>query len=641
MRLRIRLQATWLCWPLAVALMVAGCSAADSAASQGDKDDTASATDSVGAADGAADPDSAVGDGSAELADVPGDATTGKDGGIADVADAGQPDAGTIDGGPADAGPMDVGPADVPPVKVCSTGDSKCSGAQLATCGVYEDGWIISSCFPGMTCAEKAGKGICTPVSNNLIIAFDTSGSMSGKVPGCNKGTPSWPDCDPNKGCSRMDVSKVTFTKALAKIDDKVTRMALLRFPQKLNFKKTGNCTTGYYAGQSILSGETKPGPKDAEFVNESSAWFWETLNETLCVPFPKDGLAKTKENILKWMDGKEAGGKVGACAASSSITCNPAPGCAGTCCPGNECWDHTDPELRPTGGTPIGKTLFYVGEYLKNRVVIDGKSCKVTADCANVNYECQQEGKLCPDATAGCTKGKCVDPARSCRDTIVVLFTDGGQGNSNTFFAPWMQAKRLGFGLGCQTDDDCVGGAVCAELEGAVPVQKDCRRPVTPSDFYCSNTMKPCDPGAAAGTDAHCTKQCVRDPVSYKYNGSFGGKCNGVDDCAAGETCAIPKNSGLPDKHCITAQFYAAPLTADAKNMADNVLRSPDGKPFGVRLFVVDISGASSLANSMSLALAGNGKLLGTDASDPDNFLSTLNQVFDIKNLKVCGTTN
>ena len=41
-----------------------------------------------------------------------------------------------------------------------------------------------------------------------------------------------------------------------------------------------------------------------------------------------------------------------------------------------------------------------------------------------------------------------------------------------------------------------------------------------------------------------------------------------------------------------------------------------------------------------MSLALAGNGKLLGADASDPDNFLKALDKAFDFKNLKVCGAT-
>ena len=346
----MRVQTTTAKWALGLLLFAAACGTQEN-----DQTTPTAKADIV--------EDGQVADGG-ELADGVGDTTAAGDIKGVDldanstIEDAGtEPvDSGAADAGQADAGPPDAGEQDVPAVKVCNVGETKCAGAQLATCGVYEDGWIVSSCFPGLTCAAKDGKGMCVPVSNNLIIAFDTSGSMSSKVPGCTKGLPSWPSCNPNQGCSRMDVSKVTFTKALAKIDDQVTRMALLRFPQKLNFKKTNpSCTSGYYQGQSIISGETNPGPKGEEFVDESSKWYWQTVNETLCVPFPKDGQAKTKQQILKWMDGTESGGVVGSCASSSSITCNPAPGCSGTCCPGNQCWDSKDPEFRPTGGTPIG----------------------------------------------------------------------------------------------------------------------------------------------------------------------------------------------------------------------------------------------------------------------------------------------
>ena len=640
----MRLKQTWARWSPALLLLTVACGAEQDKAAVTDPVDTTLAADDAGAADGAGGITDVTEDGASATKDAGPETTALVDAG---TPDAGPPDAGPPDAGDPDGGEPDVAEPDVPPVKVCNKAETKCSGAQLATCGVYEDGWIVSNCYPGYTCSDKNGTGVCVPVSNNLIIAFDTSGSMSTTVPGCSKGLPGWPTCDPLKGCSRMDVSKVTFSKALAKIDDKVTRMALLRFPQKLNFKITSpKCTTGYYVGQSTLSGEASPGPKDAQSVDAGSKWFWESLNETLCVPFPKDGMAKTKQDILKWMDGMEAGSVVGTCSMAGS-QCKPLAGCAGSCCPAAtganaQCWNHTNPELRATGGTPIGKTLFYLGEYLRNQVVIDGMSCKTTAECANVNYECRQDGMVCADAATGCTKGKCIDPARSCRDTIVVLFTDGGQGNSNNFFAPWMQAKRLGFGLGCQTDADCVGGAVCKELKGAVPGQKHCRRPVTPSDWYCSSTMAPCIP-SKPGEASDCDKECIRDPMSYTYQNAYNDKvvCSSASECASGETCAVPKGSGLTDKHCTSPQYWAAPLTADAIQPQDNVLRSPDGKPFGVRLYVVDISGAKSLANSMSLALAGNGKLLGTDAADPDNFLSTLNKIFDIKNLKICGTTN
>ena len=83
--------------------------------------------------------------------------------------------------------------------------------------------------------------------------------------------------------------------------------------------------------------------------------------------------------------------------------------------------------------------------------------------------------------------------------------------------------------------------------------------------------------------------------------------------------------------------------LTAKATNDQDNVLRSFDGKPFQVRVIIVDISGdvsANAVKGSASIAIAGAGKLLGADASDPQAMITTLNSAFDIKHKKVCGIT-
>ena len=572
-------------------------------ASSGGADDTGGAL-----ADSAATDDS--GAATSDTGTVLNDTSSPEDTGAV-TADAG---ATAEDSGAPDAGPQDVPPVDVGPV--CKFGEVKCEGAKLATCGVQEDGWIISNCFPGTTCSE----GKCVPVKNNLIVVFDSSGSMTAKValncycgsdctkpehkdkkkcsdflckPGqggctlknCNTNGV-WPACDPYDGCSRMNVSKLVFSAALDKIDASTTRMALFRFPQKI--KKTGSsCTSGYYSGAGYVSGEISPGPKDAQFVDDGSAWFWTSVNETMCVDFPPDDQFPTKQKMKKWLDGSEAMQAQGTCPNPSSI-CKPVAGCAGACCT-NTCYVHTDPELRPTGGTPIGKTLFYVGEYLRNRVVIDGKKCYKDADCDNVNYQCKS--------------GVCKDPARSCRDTVVVLFTDGGQSNSPTqYFSPWNQAKRLGMGLACQTDDDCVGGSKCKTLliNGA-DKGKYCQSAFSESggiDTFCTKSNKPCLLNAEPEKDKelYCEPpgQCVRHP-----------------------------------------QYL---LEAKASDMKNNVLRSPDGKPFGVRVHVVDISAQPNLTNSMNVAMAGNGKLLGADAADPDTFLASLNAVFDIKNLKVCG---
>ena len=378
-------------------------------------------------------------------------------------------DAGADDLG-VEAGAADSAPLDVPPAKVCTAAETKCLGVKLGTCGPYEDGWIESFCNPGMACETTDGKAKCVPLSNNLIIAFDTSGSMLKKVPNCSKGIDSWPTCNPNMGCSRMDASKVNFAKALATIDETLTRMAMFRFPQ--HYKPDlpdPNCATGFYKGQDKLSGESIPGPENAQHVDPppASPWFWQSLDETLCVPFPGAVTKTSKAAMLTWMNG--TGGK-------------------------------NDPELRATGGTPIGKTLFYLGEYLRNRVVIQGRACTTDAACDNPHYRCVQDGKSCATAADGCTSGKCVDPARNCRETTVVLFTDGEQDQTDTFFGPWTQAKRLGFGLGCQSDADCVGGAVCKPLNGASPAVSHCRRVTTVTDWYCNPTMKPCLPSAKSG---------------------------------------------------------------------------------------------------------------------------------------------
>ncbi|MBM4342975.1 MAG: hypothetical protein FJ100_06320 [Deltaproteobacteria bacterium] len=483
------------------------------------------------------------------------------------VADAAQPSAtdASADG--------DASPADAVSCKPAST---SCEGAKLKTCLAKGDGYAISPCFPGTTCLG----GQCVAVANNLIIAFDTSGSMNDTVkvngqPKCAAGYTTWPTCEYDDvkfpgGCTRMGASKHVFKQALAKIDDSIVHMALFRFPQKANNTTNPSCSSGYHTGASTISGDAG----DEHISEANPAWYWNGLSEILCVPFATNAAVAVKDAMLLWMDGKEDKN-------------NP-----------------PNPELRQTGGTPIGKTLFYVGEYVKNKVVIDGKPCTSDASCANVNYICKAGG--------------CVDPSRSCRETVVVLFTDGGEGNSNSFFSPWVQAKRLASGLGCNLDADCAGGAACQEV-------KTCKKPSGQTDlctadlecapgakctgvtmcmpkdvvtgYFCSNGMAPCLPDAQSGTPTFCNGVCVKDPRPA--------------------------------------------LTASAKQMQNNVLRSFDGKPLSVRVIVVDISGVTTptqVAGSASIAIAGNGKLLGADASDPNALLASLDAAFDIKTKKVCG---
>jgi hypothetical protein len=114
---------------------------------------------------------------------------------------------------------------------------------------------------------------------------------------------------------------------------------------------------------------------------------------------------------------------------------------------------------------------------------------------------------------------------------------------------------------------------------------------------WFCSKGGAPCLPGAAPDTPAYCNGVCVQDPRPL--------------------------------------------LEVSAADPKNNVLRDFNGKPFGVRVIVVDISGSTSVADitgSGSIAFAGGGKLLGADASDPSAMLQSLDAAFDLKNKKICG---
>ena len=421
----------------------------------------------------------------------------------------------------------------------------------------------------GMACGSDTWcmAGQCTNVVNNLVVMFDTSGSMSAKVPGKICYDQKWPDCSlPNKACDRMGVSKNIFRKAFSTVDPQKTRLAMFRFPQLWLppeaetspkppfFKPPIACANGYYLGYGTMTGHTVE-----EGIGPDTTWYWDNLGEVLCVPYPVTPDHDPSPEIDAWMNGEEEYG--------------------------------VEPELRAIGGTPIGRTLFYIGEYLRNRVVIDGKACLTDADCGNPNYAC--------DA------GACRDPARACRQTTVVVFTDGGENNFyDKFFSPWVQAKRLAYGLMCDSDADCVGGARCVcplSNPGCAPAARRCMPDGQDTGFFCRTTMQPCLPTANEGAPGFCPKkngqnQCVEDPVAN-----------------------VAATSDIDKKY--------------------DVLRSPDGQPFGVKVHVVDISNdGNGVERSGNLARAGNGLLLAPDGADENAFLASLVKAFDVEPKPTCG---
>ena len=571
----------WCVAVIAGVWLVPACSSPAASASDPGTEDTATSADAD------------LGDAATDLADAP--STTDVAADSTATADA-TGDASSAADSEADTSADAASDADA---TFCVPGTTTCEGAKLATCLGDGGGYSVSACYPGNICL--AGK--CTPVAANLIIAFDTSGSMSTDVekpgggPVCTGNYTTWPKCEYQPqfgdGCTRIGVSKSVFKKALAKLDDQTTHLALFKFPQTLD-GSFSSCDSGGYSGADTLTGDT-----DAQDVSTATTWYTKNLSQILCVPYPKIAGFDSKGAINLWMDGKETKG--------------------------------TDPELRADGGTPIGKTLFYIGEYLRNYVIVDGKACTVDADCGSVNYQCDT--------------GKCVDLARSCRDTVVVLFTDGGETSSLDYFGPWIQAKRMSIGLGCQTDADCANGATCKSVG-------QCTK--TGTGWVGSSESvddKPCASDLDCGKSGKCTmyQECMAkgDPSGLSYFCSDGGKA--CDPLASAHCTSNDPNA--PCKEDATSGLYCAaycvrdprggvyPSTKVLKS-TNHVLRSPDGKPFGVRLFVVDIGSTTGddIRNSWRLAMSGNGRLLGADAGDPAAFLGVLDKAFDLKNKKVCG---
>lgn len=556
-------------WLLGLALLI-GCSEASEASPT--TSDATAAQDAPQTADAGGQSD-ADGADDAQTADATDAELAADSEAVVDtVADAGTTaDANSID----DAAQTDAG-SKPDASKVCTPGQQQCAGALLSTCAAKGDGWITTPCFPGLACQD----GLCSAVASNLILVVDSSGSMDEDVQGpdgknkCPSSSFVWPMCDSGPeyptGCTRMGVSKYVLSQAIVNLSPAKVRTAMFRFPQSISSTLTGNCTSGFYDGQSTLKGDD-----DSHQITETTSWYWNQLGDTLCSPYPALDSDNDLAGVSMWLDGKEI--------------------------------KNVDPELRADGGTPIGKTLFYVGEYLRNRVIVDGKACTVDADCGSVHYRC--------------TDGVCADPARSCRETVVVLFTDGGESNSpSDFFSPWVQAKRLAMGLGCSSNVDCVGGATC-QAGRCLSTQQS-------TGYGCSDDGDACDPTVAKP----CSGSAVCQPMPFF--------------CSTTGTACQPFGT-TPDSplHCASPGYCIAdprPLqTAIGKPFTANVLRSPDGKPFGVKVFVVDISGETSqsaVKGSFSIALAGSGKLLGADAADPGSFLKVVGKAFDIKNGNVCG---
>ena len=228
------------------------------------------------------------------------------------------------------------------------------------------------------------------------------------------------------------------------------SQFALQRFPQREAGTNSANCSAGWYTASETITGD------DGSHATQAGGWYDTHREEVLVVPFPGRSTVDNSEQILRWLDLKETLGPTDE-PCDADIECD--GGACGQVNGEGRCFAHDNPELRAGGGTPLGKSIFYAGEYLRRFVAVDGKACVDSEDCGSVGYVCADQ--------------VCRDPYASCREHFIILFTDGAESqhvSTSEFFNPVVQAKRLAFGLGCDDDDGCRGGATCVDGRCEVP---------------------------------------------------------------------------------------------------------------------------------------------------------------------------
>lgn len=460
---------------------------------------------------------------------------------------------------PVDA-PLDGGPQDTGPVTVCAPGDPPVCVNAGAMAHCNEDGSALneSPCPPGTGCLD----GACIHVRPNVILLADTSGSMS-LLAGqdiypdeCEgEACPQWefPLCDdPADPATRIGRAREALSTLVSSDTAASVRLALQRFPQVA--KPQPECKGGYSAG--LVSMTPDNGKHEVDV-----AWFKPNLGQILAVPFQDGTETNDVGAFLAWLDFTES-------IAPTATSCFSGLTCASQLCLLGKCQDHDDPELRGTGGTPLGKSLFYAGEYLRLFVRVQGMPCAEDADCRSPHHTCVDSA--------------CDDPFRHCRPNVIVAFTDGEETihkATTNFFHPWVQAKRLRFGLGCSNDSDCLGGAAC--------VDKRCLPPGDLPARICKGVYKTCDtdddcPGYFCGKPEPCIGECLK-----------------------------------------TALPFADPSGA-------NHLENAAGEPIAATIHVADATGYG--VEGMIMAMMGGGQHLPVDFTDADALAAQLLTLVDVK---------
>ena len=474
------------------------------------------------------------------------------------------------------------------PGQVCSGGEcvdpicepnalGGCSGTDWLACNSLGTEWVSYACPLDAPCQT----GECRPVEPNVLLLIDTSGSMNWRPNGdpvepCNVGeceaTWTFPICDnPQTPITRLGLVKQALNTVVQSDAAQGVRLALQRFPQRPFEPGSGffggsgvpECDGGYWISTDEARITGDPGNQ----TTSMNGWFGAGLGEVLLYPFAE----KTEIDVIaQWFDYKVE-------TVATETYCEMANVCAGGPCVFGNCLTTINPELRGRGPTPLGKSLFYAGEYLRHQVLMEGKSCTSDAQCGSPHYTCED--------------GVCHDPYGHCRDNIIILFTDGVDTRNvatSDFFNPRVQAKRLHFGLGCADDDECMSGASC--------VSGVCRAPSELADaeqLVCDAGEMPCT------NDNECEDPC----------GNWG-NCPG--NCAPTE-----------------------PLTVS--NEGNDHLSDHAGKPVPVRVHVVDASGIEG--NNSLIAVYGGGEYFDVNLDNPEELVASVYEILgDTKEATPCA---